>query len=192
MTGWGLLALTGALAASVLLVAAGVAHVRRPRLQAGHVLAHGVLGAAVRGSALTAAAAALGAGEIAAGSVAVAAAALGAPTLLVAALVAQTLLYAAFTVHLLRVLRAGGHGLPCGCGLPEVPVGPGAVARAGGLGLLSAAGAAWAATAWQPSRGADAGSVLLLVVAAPTLALLLAVVQPARRRPTTDATGGAW
>jgi hypothetical protein len=188
VSGGGLLALTGALAASVLLLAAGVAHVRRPGLLAAHLAAHAAPRGSAGGGAPPAAALALGVFELGTGTAGVVAAGLGARTPVVAVLGVQTVLYAAFAAHLLRVLAAGGGGLPCGCGLPEVPVGQGAAARAAGLGLLSATGAAWAAIAWQSPLDADAGSVLLLVVAAPTLALLLAVVQPARRLPGTAAT----
>jgi hypothetical protein len=190
MSGTAVLALTGALAASLLLVAAGVAHLRRPRALAAATAAHGVIDLAVP------AAAALGLLETALGAGTAVAAALGARTPLLALLAGQALLLAGFAAYLLhaagRATTAGRPGLPCGCGLPDLPVGGSAATRAAVPALLSLAGAAWVASpGWSRPAGADAGPLLLIGVAAPTLALLLAVTPSARRPPRTAAVQGA-
>jgi hypothetical protein len=169
-----LLAAVAALTTSLLLVASAVGHLRHrvtPELNA-----HGVLPERAR----PVVAAALPVAELVIG--------LAGLTAAPSALVAQAALFAAFAGYLTLVLRAatraGRTGIPCGCGLPEVPVGPAAVGRAAGLAV-----AALAAAAFSTGLPSDAGSAALAVVAAPTLALLVAVVPAARRLPTP--TGAA-
>ena len=163
-----LLAAVAALTTSLLLLASAVGHVRRP---AGPDLAaHGVLPPAAR----PVVAVALPAAEAVTGFAGLTAAA--------PALVAQAALFAAFAGYLALVVRAvrntGRTGVPCGCGLPGVPVGPAAVGRAAALAAL-----ALLAAAFSGGLPSDAGSVALLAVAAPTLALLVAIVPAARRLP---------
>jgi len=165
------LAAVAALTTSLLLLASGVTHLRRP--VGAELAAHGVLPRNVRSAVATA----LPAAELLAGLT-------GAVALRGPALVFQTLLFAAFAAYLALVVRAGGAGVPCGCGLPEVPVGPVAVGRAAALAVL-----ALVAAAFSGGRPPDAASLALLAVAAPTLALLVAIVPAARRLPT--ATGAA-
>jgi hypothetical protein len=163
-----LLAGVAALTMSLLLLASAVGHLRRPVLP--DLVAHGVLGRRTR----HVVAAVLPAAELVLGLVGLTARA--------PALVAQAVLFAAFAGYLALVVRAvrsaGRTGVPCGCGLPEVPVGPAAVGRAAALATVALLAAAFAAG--LPS---DAASVALAAVAAPTLALLAAVVPAARRLP---------
>jgi Methylamine utilisation protein MauE len=166
-----LLAAVAALTTSLLLLASGIAHLRRP--VGAELAVHAVLPRNVR----PAVAIALPAAELLAGLA-------GVGTLRGPALVLQAVLFAAFAAYLALVVRAGGAGVPCGCGLPEVPVGPVAVSRAAALAAL-----ALVAAAFSGGRPPDAGSLALLAVAAPTLALLVAIV-PAARRLTTP-TGAA-
>jgi hypothetical protein len=166
-----LLAAVAALTSSLLLLASGVAHLRRP--VRAELDAHAVLPRNAR----PAAAIALPAAELLAGLA-------GAVTLRGPSLVLQAVLFAAFAAYLALVVRAGGTGVPCGCGLPEVPVGPVALGRAAALAVL-----ALVAAVFSGGRPPDAGSLALLAVAAPTLALLVAIVPAARRLPTP--TGAA-
>ncbi len=182
MSGTAVLALTGALAASLLLVAAGAAHLRRPGALAAATAAHGVVHLPVP------AAAAVGVLEVVLGVGTAAALAAGARAALFVLLAGQALLLGAFATYLLHVARRaanrGRPAVPCGCGLPDLPVGGGAATRAAVPALLSLAAAAWVASpGWSRPEAADAGTLLLIGVAAPTLALLLAVTPSARRAP---------
>jgi hypothetical protein len=160
-----LLAAVAALTTSLLLLAAGLEHLRHrvgPELAA-----HGVLPRDVR----PVVAVALPAAELLAGLA-------GAVALRGPALVGQAIIFAAFAAYLALVVRAGRSGVPCGCGLPEVPVGPVAVGRAAALAVLALLAAGLSA-----GRPPDAGGLALVAVAAPTLALLVAIVPAARRLP---------
>ena len=172
-----ILVAVAALTTSLLLLASGAAHARRPGALGAALAAHGV----VRRTAPVVPA--LPAAELALGAATVVAELARVPWVLALLLAGQVLLFSAFAVYLSRVARRGGQGLACGCGLPEVPVGPHAVARAAGLAALAAFGAAGTLTAGVPS---DTASVAVVTVAAPTLALLLAVGPAARRQPLLD------
>ena len=175
MSGTSLLVLSLALAASLLLVAAGAGHLRRPVASAAALAAHG-LPAGRRATA------ALGVVEVVLGTAATLLALAGPASALRVALAAQSALYVLVTVHLVRVLRGGRGGVPCGCGLPEVPVGAGVAVRAAVLAGASLAGLAWSESGGGAAVLRDPG-LALVAAAAPTLALLLAVVPPARRLP---------
>jgi hypothetical protein len=166
-----LLAAVAALTTSLLLLVSGIEHLRH-RVSA-ELAAHAVLPRNVR----PAVAVVLPSAELLAGVA-------GAVALRGPALVVQAILFAAFAAYLALVIRAGGSGVPCRCGLPEVPVGPVAVGRAAALAALALLAAGFSA-----GRPADAGSLALIAVAAPTLALLVAIVPAARRLPTP--TGAA-
>ncbi len=178
------LAAVAALVPALLLAAAGAGHARRRAALSADLAAHGVLGPGARAAVTPV----LPAVELLVGLGVAGTLALGSRTGLLAALAAQTLLLAAFARYLAVAARSGAAGLPCGCGLPEVPVGPGAVARAAALGLLTVAALATSAGPWWQGPPRDAAEVVLVAAAAPTLALLLAVVQPARRRPAPHPT----
>ena len=182
MTGMAILAAVAALTTSLLLLAAGAAHARRPGALGAALAAHGVV------RRVTTVVRLLPAAELALGGATVLALVVAAQGWAALLLVGQVLLFSAFAAYLSRVSRRGGQGLACGCGLPEVPVGPPAVARAAGLAALAGFAAAGTLTAGVPR---DAASVAVVAVAAPTLALLLAVVQAARRQPLVPSRAAA-
>ena len=177
----GILAAVGALTTSLLLLTSAVAHLRRPAALRADLAAHGVLPTRSRSLVV----AVLPVAELATGGAGIVALVRGERLPLALVLAAQALLLAAFAGYLTLVLGTGRARVPCGCGLPDVPVGPAAVARAAGLAVLAAAAAVAlalpGAAALAPDR--DLATVALVAVAGPTLALLLAIVQPARRLP---------
>ncbi len=171
---------------SLLLVASGIAHVRPGAALHADLAAHRILPWA------TTASVALPAAELVLGTFALVALAGRLHVLLVATLVAQAATFTAFAGYLTIVVRAGRGGLPCGCGLPDVPVGPGAIGRAAALALVAAAAALEVARSGSSSTGAPSlGDVALVTVAGATLALLAAVVQPARQLPVPVRAPGA-
>ncbi|HVN13206.1 MAG TPA: MauE/DoxX family redox-associated membrane protein [Kineosporiaceae bacterium] len=181
MTGTQILAATAVVTTSSLLLASAVANLtRRDGLRA-DLAAHRIL----RWPAT--AARALPVAELVAGSTALVALTGGHQVLLVAALATQAGIFAASAGYLGLVARAGRAGLPCGCGLPAVPVGPGAIGRAAALALLAGAGALRAAVAAPPPTAA-LGDLAVVTTAGATLALLVAIVQPARRHPAARPT----
>src|SRR5206468_2499619 len=106
------------------LLAAGAAHARRPGELGAALAAHGVI-RRVRPVARVVTPV-----ELALGAATVLALVAGVPRALTGLLTGQVLMFAGFAAYLGLVSRRGGRGLACGCGLPEVPVGPPAVARA--------------------------------------------------------------
>ncbi|MGH3990972.1 MAG: MauE/DoxX family redox-associated membrane protein [Pseudonocardiaceae bacterium] len=144
------------LAGALLLVVAGLEHLRDPV---------GLAGAAATGTAMARVIAVV---ELVIGVPSVAAVVLGAPPLRWA-LVAQAAIYLAFAVHLLRRRRRGDQS-DCGCNRMATRVGPGGIARAWGLAFVTLAVAAMGPDAASP---AGVGGVLLLGVGATVLAVLL-------------------
>lgn len=99
------------------------------------------------------------------------------------ALAAQGLLYLAFAVHLMLRRRRGDES-DCGCNKLGTRVGPGGIARAWALGALSLLAAAWHPMAAAVHGGA--GGVVLVVVAAVVLAVLLYALPAAVDGPATS------
>lgn len=144
------------LAGAILLVVAGLEHVRDP---AGLARAAGTGIQAARAIALA---------ELAIGVPSVAAVLLGTPPLRWA-LVAQAVIYLVFAVHLLWRHRRGDQS-DCGCHRMSTRVGPGGIARAWALALLTLVVSALQPGAASPS---GVGGVLLVIVGAAVLATLL-------------------
>jgi Methylamine utilisation protein MauE len=185
VTGIDVLVAVAALTTSLLLSASAVAHLRRREAFRADLAAHSVPpGAAAASPALPAV-------ELATGVGAIAALAVGRHALLVAVLVAQAATFATFAGYLGFVVRAGRAGLPCGCGLPDVPVGPAAIGRAGGMALVAVVAAAWTASPSWTGVSTVPGDVALVATAGVTLAVLAAVVPSARRLPATARPRGA-
>lgn len=145
------------LAGALLLVVAGLEHVRDPKSLA-RAANTGIT--AARGIALV---------ELLIGAPSVAAVLLGTFELRWA-LVTQGVLYLVFAVHLMLRRRRGDES-DCGCNKMGTRVGPGGIARAWVLGALSLLAAALHPATAASSGGAD--GVLLVVVAAVVLAVLL-------------------
>lgn len=191
----------GALAVALVLLAAGLGHLRDGEDLRRALAAHGVLDdPALR----RAVAAVLAPVELVLGVtllVALAAPGLAASapgallpvltTLLpVLAAAGASLLLAGFTAYLLVVLRRtrGQAEIPCGCGLGATPVGPWAVLRAAvltGLGLVALLAALTAGGGHTLAADAPAVAQVLLVVAAGlSLAIATAALPAARAVPT--------
>ena len=171
------------LTSSLLLLASGASHVRGPSALRAVLAAHRVVRTP---TGIGRAAVAVPLAELLTGLLPVAALGTGLRPALAAAVGGQAALFAAFAGYLTLAVRAGSTGLPCGCGLPEVPVGPSSVARAAGLGLLAALAAIWVGGPWSAELPTRPAELLLVAVAAPTLALLLAIVAPARHSPAAS------
>lgn len=144
------------LAGALLLVVAGLEHVRDPVALAR---------AAGTGTAMARVIAVV---ELAIGVPSVAAVLLGTPPLRWA-LVAQAAIYLVFAVHLLLRRRRGDQS-DCGCNRMATRVGPGSIGRAWGLMFFTLAVAAIGPDATSP---AGVGGVLLLGLGATVLAVLL-------------------
>lgn len=161
------------LAGALLLVVAGLEHLRDPKGVA-RAAGTGLLGARV-----------IAILELLIGVPSIAAVLLGTPPLRWA-LVAQAVIYVAFAVHLLLRRRRGDQS-DCGCTWMATRVGPGGITRAWALAFFTLAVAAMQPGATSPS---GLGGVLLLGVGATVLAVLLyalpaAVDGPAVRRETS-------
>ncbi|MGH3937175.1 MAG: MauE/DoxX family redox-associated membrane protein [Pseudonocardiaceae bacterium] len=144
------------LAGALLLVVAGLEHLRDPVALAN---AAGTGTGAARLIALI---------ELLIGVPSVAAVLLGMPPLRWA-LVAQALIYLVFAAHLLLRRRRGDES-DCGCNRMGTRVGPGSIARAGVLAIFTFAVAALRPDTVSPD---GVGGVLLVVVGAAVLATLL-------------------
>jgi hypothetical protein len=140
----------------ILLVVAGLEHVRDPA---------GLARAAGTGTRIARAIAVV---ELLIGVPSVVAVLVGTPPLRWA-LVAQAVIYLIFAVHLLWRRRRGDQS-DCGCNRMSTRVGPGGIARALALALLTLAVSALHPGAVTPS---GAGGVLLVLVGAAVLATLL-------------------
>lgn len=185
MTGIDVLAAVAALTTSLLLSGSAVTHLRRRAAFHADLAAHAVLPGAAAASVV------LPTVELASGVGAVAALAVGRQALLVTALLVQAGTFATFAGYLRLVVRAGRAGLPCGCGLPDVPAGPAAIGRAGGLALVAGVAAGWAASPSWTGVPTAPGDVALVATAGATLAVLAAVVPSACRLPATARPRGA-
>lgn len=201
----------GALAVALVLLAAGVGHLRDPRGLRSALAAHDVLPSGMqRPLALV-----LGPVELVLGALLLLSLSpflstgdtLGAPFFLtgdtigssvtLGVAIAATLLTGAFTAYLFLVLRrtGGAEEIPCGCGLGTTPVGPWAVLRAGllaGLALLAVVGGTpdWATLAGTDlAAGAATAApplwahVGLVAAAGLTLAIAVAALPAARAVP---------
>lgn len=156
-------------ACGLVLAAAALAHLRRPRALARAIAVHGIvpspawwpLAVAVVAVEAVAAAALLRTAAVPTG-----------PTGWIAA-GGSAVVFLAFAGYLAAVLRRGGAATrtPCGCGLGNEPVTPLAVARAGVLAVL--AGAAAVTAPVEPLLGRTAGEQVVLVAAAATLAAVV-------------------
>ena len=180
--------LVAALSTSLILLAAGAEHVVAQGKLRSSLRVHGLFGPRGIGPVVIA----LPALELITAAGALGSVAVANQNWLVASLTLQTVLFGSFAGYLAMVMRAGKAGVPCACGLAEVPVGRAAVARAGGLALLSAVCALGATTAAAPltlPQGADA---LVTGLAAVTFAVLLVILASARRvePSTTDQQAG--
>ncbi|HEU0088465.1 MAG TPA: MauE/DoxX family redox-associated membrane protein [Pseudonocardiaceae bacterium] len=144
------------LAGALLLIVAGLEHLRDPAALA-RAASTGI------GTAWVIALA-----ELAIGAPSVAAVLLGIPPLRWA-LVAQALTYLVFAIHLLRRRRRGDES-DCGCHRMGTRVGPGGIARAWALAILTFAAAALSPPAISPG---GTGGLTLVIVAAAVLATLL-------------------
>jgi len=144
------------LAGALLLVVAGLEHLRDPVALS---RAAGISTLTARGIALV---------ELLIGAPSAVAVLVGMPELRWA-LAAQGLIYLAFAVHLLLRRRRGDQS-DCGCNRMGTRVGPGGIARAWLLAILS-----FAAAALHPAAAAPAGvgPVALVVVGSAVLATLL-------------------
>lgn len=181
----------GALAVALVLLAAGVGHVRDRRSLRAALAVHGVLPTGMQRPLATL----LGPVELALGVGLLATLATGdtlgpAAWLFLVLALGATLLTGAFIAYLLLVLRrtGGAEEIPCGCGLGATPVGPWAVVRAGlltALALLAVvAGASDRTTAGQTTGDAPLWAQVFLVVAAGvTLAITVAALPAARAIP---------
>lgn len=166
------------LAGAILLIVAGLEHVRDPKALAqaagtGTVVARMIAGVELLIGVPAAAALVLGDSE------------------LHWALAAQTLVYLAFAVHLM-LRRYRGDESDCGCNRLATRVGPGSISRAWGLATLSLVAALVHPAAALPSGVAG---IILMVLAALVIAALLyalpaAVDGPAkpRRNPAPPAS----
>ncbi|ANS79115.1 hypothetical protein SGUI_1719 [Serinicoccus hydrothermalis] len=172
----------GALAVGLVLLAAGVGHLRGPRDTARALRAHGVLpGGSVGPVART-----LGPLEVCLGlGLLVAATGLLPPGPARLLALAGTALCLAFAAYLWVVQRrVAGAPVPCGCGLGTTPVGPWAVARAGVLAALALLAVLAPVTGWQDAPGAPAGAQLAVaVLAGGALAVATAALPAARAVP---------
>lgn len=168
-------------AAGLVLLAAGLGHLRSPADLRRGLAAHRVLpGALHRAVALV-----LGPVEVALGALALVAA-VGAGSwgrgVAVGVSMPVTLLFLLLTAYLFRVLRTTrGQVVPCACGLGETPVGPPTVARAAILTALAALGGV-TAQGWSLAS-APAAEVFVALAAMLVLALATALLPAARTVP---------
>lgn len=144
------------LAGALLLVVAGLEHLRDP------------VALAEAADTGTWAARVIALVELLIGAPSVAAVLLGAPPLRWA-LVAQALIYLVFAAHLLMRRRRGDES-DCGCNRMGTRVGPGSIARAGVLAIFTCAAVALRPDTVSP---AGAGGFVLVIVGAAVLATLL-------------------
>ncbi|MGH4025615.1 MAG: MauE/DoxX family redox-associated membrane protein [Pseudonocardiaceae bacterium] len=144
------------LAGALLLVVAGLEHIRDPAELAR---------AAGTGTVLARMIAVV---ELAIGVPSVAAVFVGVPPLRWA-LVAQAVIYVAFAAHLLLRRRRGDES-DCGCNRMGTRVGPGGIARAWSLAALTLAASVLYPAMASPS---GAGSLLLVIIGALVTAVLL-------------------
>lgn len=184
----------GALAVALVLLAAGVGHLRDRRSLRAALAAHRALPAGLQRPL----ASLLGPVELALGAALLVLLAsgdpVGAPFRAVA--LGAVLLTGAFTGYLLLVLRrtGGAEEIPCGCGLGTTPVGPWAVARAGlltGLASVALLGGTpgWAEAGAAATTGAPVWAQAFLVTAAgTTLAIAVAALPAARAVPSSLTT----
>ncbi|MGH3909764.1 MAG: MauE/DoxX family redox-associated membrane protein [Pseudonocardiaceae bacterium] len=144
------------LAGALLLVVAGLEHLRDPAALAR---------AAGTGTGIARLIAAV---ELLIGVPSVGAVMIGMPPLRWA-LVAQAVIYLVFAAHLVQRRRRGDES-DCGCNRMGTRVGPGGIARAWGLAILTLAAVTLYPAAASPN---GAGAVVLVIVGAGVLAVLL-------------------